>query len=264
MALQSFLEWRHWRATLMRNASLTLWKSVIDTLPVNEHAAFSVNSGNGRLIPMSLPFLPHPLWVRAGTSDINVFDQVFLTGQYDFEDLASLNPTTIVDAGAHIGTSTIFFAHLFPNANIIAIEPEESNLTLLRRNIEPYPRVNVLRAGLWDRNCFLRIANPTADTWAFQTVKADPGLDRVPGISIEGVLNLLGNTRLNLLKLDIEGAEKQLFADPAATWLDSLDVLIIELHDRFTPGCAQALYKSIGNRPFLQHCKGDSLMVSFT
>ena len=58
-------------------------------------------------------------------------------------------PRVVVDAGANIGLSTVFFANKFPQAKIVAIEPEPSNFAMLRDNVAPYPNVTPVQAALW-------------------------------------------------------------------------------------------------------------------
>jgi hypothetical protein len=77
------------------------------------------------------PFSGGSVFIRPGTTDQSVYQQIFESKDYDFE----LNdPKFIIDAGAHIGLSSIFFANKYPSSTIIAIEPEPSNFTMLCKN----------------------------------------------------------------------------------------------------------------------------------
>jgi hypothetical protein len=56
-----------------------------------------------------------------------------------------------------------------------------------------------------------------------------------------------GLDRVNLFKIDIEGAEYEVFSDPGSSeWLTSVDAIAIELHDRFRPGCSRAFFSRVG------------------
>ena len=92
----------------------------------------------------------HPFYLRMESTDIPTFEQIFGQCQLSF-DFPS-EPRVIIDAGANIGISTIYFANRFPNAKVIAIEPEESNFELLKINCENYPNVKLVRAAVWCRN----------------------------------------------------------------------------------------------------------------
>jgi hypothetical protein len=53
--------------------------------------------------------------------------------------------------------------------------------------------------------------------------------------------------RVNLFKIDIEGAEYEVFSDPESSeWIASVDAIAIELHDRFRPGCSRAFFSRVG------------------
>jgi len=63
-----------------------------------------------------------------------------------------------------------------------------------------------------------------------------------------------------ILKIDIEGAEKELFKANYKKWIDKVDVLIIELHDRFKPGCSATFYPVIESYDFVQYASGANLV----
>src|ERR1700741_4382586 len=82
------------------------------------------NSAELREGKIALPGISHQLKLRKGTSDLEVFREIFLFNTYDFP---VPEPRTIVDAGANIGLSAVYFANRFKDATIFAVEPESSN-----------------------------------------------------------------------------------------------------------------------------------------
>ena len=79
-------------------------------------------------------------------------------------------PRTLVDAGANIGLASLYFANRFPSANIIAIEPEQSNFDLLRKNVAPYETITPIRAALWHENGIIKLVDPERlGKWGFMT-----------------------------------------------------------------------------------------------
>jgi hypothetical protein len=70
-----------------------------------------------------------------------------------------------------------------------------------------------------------------------------------------------GHQRVDILKLDIEGAELELFGPGCEQWLPLVDILIVELHDRFRSGCSRAFYKAITNFNFRQEVRGENLFI---
>jgi FkbM family methyltransferase len=156
----------------------------------------------------------------------------------------------IVDAGANIGLAALYFANTFPGARIIAVEPAACNISLLRKNTAHYPQIEVVEAALWKENAQLDLVDPGIGYWGFRTreqqkMPAAGGAVRqaVRGITIDALLEACAVDYVDVLKIDIEGAEVELFEHPGS-WLDRVGLLIIELHDRMRPGCSRSVYRA--------------------
>lgn len=198
------------------------------------------------LIRVQLRGLAHPIVLRETGVDRSVLEDVFGQGQYENAILEGVQPRLVVDAGAHIGLATVQFASRFPDAKIIAIEPNPENFALLRENAKPYPNVEPIQAAVWPREEALAIANPGDDSWAFRMSAAETGGTKA--ITLEQIVRRYG--RIDLLKLDIEGAEKALFESGFENWLPKTRAICIELHDRIVPGCARAFYNALAEYDF--------------
>jgi len=204
-----------------------------------------------------------PLFLRAGTSDIDVFDEVFVRRAYMTEALATKHLNVIVDAGANVGVTSVFFAQSFPGARIIAIEPAESNWALLRRNIEGYPQIAGVNAALWGSETDVRIEDPGRGFWSLQVAaRGAPraGEQSVPAVGIDTILRRFALPRIDLLKIDIEGAERDVFSGNV-NWLNAIECLVIELHDRFAEGCSRIFYSAITKYRFTQEIKDKNIFV---
>jgi hypothetical protein len=70
----------------------------------------------------------------------------------------------------------------------------------------------------------------------------------VEAVDVPSLLDGSGAGRIDLLKLDIEGAELEVLRDGADRWIDLVETLVDELHDRFRPGCSEALERAVGRR----------------
>jgi FkbM family methyltransferase len=198
----------------------------------------------------------HPIAIRPGTADQSVFDEVFLKREYDIE---VDSPTVIVDAGAHIGLATVFFAERFRDAVVIAIEPEATNFAVLCRNVSAYPQVRAIRAGLWSRSTWLRIENPDAATWSFRVLESEQPTD-LRAVSIADVMQLHGIDHIDILKMDIEGAELEVLTHNAG-WLSTVSNLLIELHDRYRPGCTAALEAALSDYDYERSKHGNTVIL---
>ena len=210
-------------------------------------------------IALRLPGLFHPLWVRPGTSDALTFDEVFVAREYELP-IRGFAPRHILDLGANVGYASVLFAARWPEVRILAVEPERENMVLLKRNTGGYRTIDALHAAVWSRPGEVAIANPDDEANAFRMTEANANAaQKVPAYTIAQLIDRMGCDRLDLLKMDVEGAEVEILRD-AASWLDRVNVMIIELHDRLVPGCGEALCAALHGRHFSQEIMGQNLV----
>ena len=171
-------------------------------------------------------------------------------------------PKTILDAGANIGLSAIFFAHKYPGATIVALEPESSNFRLLQKNASPYPQIKPLQAALWNHSGHIKLIDPDDGNDGFRTVEEDANgnaqVEVVPALTVDAVISRMELTSIDLLKIDIEGAEKEVFEN-SSHWIDKVEVIMAELHDNLKPGCSQAFMEATKAFP-AESTKGEIVM----
>jgi FkbM family methyltransferase len=153
----------------------------------------------------------------------------------------------IVDAGAHIGMASISFVLRYPQAMVVAVEPEPTNFAALLRNVAPYKNIVPVKAALWedDGEVWLGPSN-VHPKGSFEIV--DRGQVQVRAITIRSLMRELRIPSIDLLKLDIEGAEKEVFE--TCDWIESVGTIAIELHDRVKPGCRAAMQAAARNFRF--------------
>jgi FkbM family methyltransferase len=209
----------------------------------------------GRLAAVQVSGFPRPLLIRRGGTDALVFTDIYVWQEYGYE--FGGQPEVIVDAGAYTGLSTAFFAHRFPDAKIIAIEPGRESFDLLVRNTAAFPNVQPLRAALWTESGTVSLSDPGDGAWGMRVtestgighgrtgdsrsaVDADP----VRAVTVTDVMREFGLGTIDLLKVDIEGSEKELFAAPG-DWIEHVDAICMELHDRFKPGCTRTFFGAV-------------------
>ena len=172
----------------------------------------------------------HPLSMRTGpSSDYDVAEQIF--GQEQYAPLKACQAVnTIVDCGSNVGYASAYLLTHFPTARLIAVEPEPSNYEICRRNLAAYgTRATVINAAVWSCHTKLSITRDFRDgrEWAARTV--DSGDNRcVNTVTMEDLIRLAGGAS-DLLKVDIEGAEIELF-EHGAPWLSMVRHIAIELH----------------------------------
>jgi len=205
----------------------------------------SLDFGNGDTVPFTL---------RNGDSDKNVLQQIFAQRDYDLTRLkrvgdilaeykriiASGRTPLIIDCGANIGASPIWFSKSLPEAKVFALEPERNNYEMLRLNCENHQNIACRNAAISCENETVYIQNPGLGSWGFRVSRESvPGRTAVRAVSIESIEKLYPESELFLVKIDIEGGESRLF-ESNLEWIDRAMLVIIELHDWMLPGSANS------------------------
>jgi FkbM family methyltransferase len=202
----------------------------------------------GRPISVSTPLALHPVAFRAGTSDGNVFSQIFLHREYRcLDDVARAD--LVIDGGANVGYSSAYFLSRYPEARLIAIEPDPDNFAMLARNLAPYgDRCTLIQGALWSSSSGVVISPPPPGQrreWAVTVRSAEADeTATIPTVDVASLLRDAAVDRISILKVDIEGSEREVFAPDsnARTWLERVDNLVIELHG---PQCRQIFMDAI-------------------
>lgn len=216
-------------------------------------------SGN-EVVEIKIPGIETILQVRTKTSDVWVFEQVFVNKEYEFE--INQFPKLIIDGGANVGYASIYFANRYPGAKIIAIEPDETNFKILRENTSLYPNIKTMKSAIWSRKKTLSVKDIGLGKWAMVVQEVDSYTsDNFEAVTIYDLLKLSGCNEISILKLDIEGAEKEVFRDNYEQWLGKVKVLIIELHDWLTKGCSESFYSATSSYPFEETQQGENILL---
>jgi FkbM family methyltransferase len=188
---------------------------------------------------------------RMESSDFRVFRQIFLEEVYHFFP-AGFSPRYIVDAGANVGYSSIWFARMFPEAKIYALEPEQSNYMLLEQNSKQFPAISPLQIALWSSETELAVVDPGNGAWGFEMKELkDLSIQKkVRGFSGTGLWKLLNLSSVDLMKVDIEGAEFELFSSQDLSWITKVNCFMLETHERKRPGVERLIDQILGERGY--------------
>lgn len=214
----------------------------------------------GTLHKVHVPNLLHPIFLRAGTSDVLVFIQIFIERELEFE--MAVDPSSIVDAGANIGLASLYFAQRFPKSKILALEVDRNNFDLLTRNTSGYSNITCVQKALWSGQAQLSILNPTDEPWAFRVgeVSGEDGT-AIPALGVYDLISQFESQHIDLLKVDIEGAEKEVFQKGMDKWIDRVGLIAVELHDNIVPGCSKALTEALATKNHRASTSGEYTIV---
>lgn len=181
---------------------------------------------------------PHPVDVRfrPSSNDIYTLDEVFFEQVYRPVLEVRPAPHTMIDLGANIGLSSLYFLRLSPGLRVFAVEPDPHNVELLRQNLGEYNaagRTKVVQAAVWATDGPVRFAPPAelghVNQGSVREGDGHGGLE-VTGLTPATLIAQSGFDQVDLLKVDVEGGERHLFAGDT-DWLARVNCLAVEFHD---------------------------------
>lgn len=177
------------------------------------------------------------------SSDYYVFKQVFIDQEYQspisYFEKNNIELNTVIDAGANIGLTSIYIKQHFPNAKIVCIEPDNENLALLRYNLQTFiedKSIKIYHAGLLGVSGLgLSISEGFrgGNDWAKQ-VEVTESINNLKSITVNDIMDQNNFNNIDLLKIDIEGAETFLLEkNTDLDFLKVTKVIAIEIHDEY-------------------------------
>lgn len=187
-----------------------------------------------RTYQLSVPGIATALICRHRSSDRYAFGQVFIHGQYACPDPFA-HPEYIVDCGANVGFASVYLLHRFPRATVVAVEPDSRNFDILVQNLAPYePRAVPLHSAIWSHRVRLSIQQSTEEQneWGTQVKEnaSEAAIQTVEAIDVPWLLQQSPHGRIDILKIDIEGAEEMIFGQESERWIKQVGMIMIELH----------------------------------
>jgi FkbM family methyltransferase len=226
-----------WKGVFARWKACTVvgWLfAIYDRLLISRVGRFLPFGGN--LVAISLRGNSAPFFLRLGNSDWMSLDEIFIRRAYSaVRNLHLGSEPNILDLGANVGFSARFWRSEFPNACIIAVEPDEGNLAMCRHNMKGHEfRFILIGACAGGQRRFANL--DTSDGgWGIK-MKANEGTGNgsVEVLTIPDILERAGHQgAIHLLKCDIEGAEREVFKC-CATWIHRVRNIVIELHGDYS------------------------------
>lgn len=194
--------------------------------------------------------------------DLRTFRQSGPLGAYYAKLIADRSTPLIIDAGANIGASTLWFASNFPGSHVVAVEPEKRNCELLRKNCRGL-NFALLEGAIGPHQGEAVLHDPGRGEWAYQVLPTGSGT-RVPLFAASTIVSdcQAAGLRPFLFKIDIEGGEAELFRENIA-WISEFAVIVIELHDWLLPGTANSrnFRRAINDLPVDFLYRGENVFV---
>lgn len=200
------------------------------------------------------------LALRPRDGDLAILYEVLARRAYQLPD--GLRPTkqelTIVDAGANIGLSSLYFASTYPNARIFSIEPNPENFALLKKNVAQFPNIKPIQACVTAEAGQQVFISTSGRASHFKMNNKRQGIS-VRGLSLDELCEDEQLDFIDFLKMDVEGAERKIFAAP--TFLKRTGVIAAELHGRYDLNCFNRDLSPAGFCATISPCANDPALV---
>lgn len=198
----------------------------------------------------------------ADPSEARALIEIFVLGIYEWPFQEPVQ--TIVDAGAHVGGTSLWFTARYPGARIIAIEPHPETFTRLRENARQCTDVELVAAALHVENGHVDLFCGD-QSWAASLVPAKNlrTRHRVPAITLDRLVCERNLEQIDILKLNIEGSETAILRSTGI--LDRVRTIVFEYHDELADMPLDELLTILTGfevRNMRQHCPGQVIVVA--
>jgi len=168
----------------------------------------------------------------------------FYTPQIEvYSPKGEISILSVVDLGANIGTETIRFATLYPKAKVYSVEANKENYERLKKNTINRSNVTPIFGAIWSSDNKLKLVSSSYDSQAWYVEETNEAEYDMEGISLNKILSDHSIDSIDILKVDIEGAELELFGSTANIWISKVNCFIVEVPDNDAPGTTQLIYR---------------------
>lgn len=192
---------------------------------------------NDELLALHIKEIQSKIFVRRNSpTDKEVLAYVFgnTNGRYHLPppSIKLSNHCTILDLGSNIGLTIVHFKNVYPNSRVIGYEMDSSNYNIAKINCAEYSDVTLYNEAVWIHNETISYrSNINPDSFSINssnnnsvestTVKAVRLMDIIEKNAVENI---------DYLKMDIEGAEMNIFQEKDLTWMRHVNAMNIEVH----------------------------------
>lgn len=190
-----------------------------------------------RFVPLKKEFLGKTLHIHDIASFYLGRRELFDQDIYRFT--SKKKDPYILDCGANLGMSVIYFKNLYPSAKITAFEADEYIFGFLKKNMKSfdYENVKIINKAVWDREETLSFFE---EGGAGGRIEEPQGLKKYKEVKGTSLRTFLENIKVDFLKIDIEGAEFRVIKD-CEDLLGNVEYLFIEYHS--FPNVEQKLHE---------------------
>ena len=250
--LYSALREQYWKRECVKAAS-TYFKNIEDfrrALDQRGDGDVRLQTNDGLLID-----------IRPNYMDATILYEVFIDHCYAEKLKLSVNPV-IIDVGGYIGDFAIYACKYLNAAKVITCEPSPSNLRLLRQNVtlnNYSDRVTIIaKAVTAGGDIFIDTELPPRSQARVSAYGTQVNPTRIPGITLEEIIQDNHIDHIDLLKVDCEGGEYEIFSTARAEVIAMIDHIVFEYHEiDGYESKLEAVKKRLSTSGFRLRTKGD-------
>jgi FkbM family methyltransferase len=206
----------------------------------NNYNISQVNFEGIEVLKLELPTFE--IYIRKNTSDLYVYNQVFIEKEYypliqliaQLKNIENYKVKNIIDVGANIGFFTLFMSKYFPDGNFVLIEPDKSNVECCYINTKNIHQKTIIHAPLWSEEKILYLSPSFRDNlhWSrsFSSNKDSEG-NGIRSVTLSNVLKKVNFNYVDILKIDIEGGEEEVICNLDSSLFSVIKIIAMEIHD---------------------------------
>ncbi len=191
-----------------------------------------------KLLQIRVSGLKQPVRIRNQASDHALFTQIFI--QKEYGDPVGHSVNRIIDCGANIGLAALYFLSQYPHAAITCVEPDASNFRILSMNTAPYKNITCMQKAVWHKTGALHIHGRSRGAAGLMVrIAAMDEAAETEGMVLDSLVS--AQQPVDILKMDIEGSEKQVLLEGDTSWISHVQTLFAELHDDIHSGITEEI-----------------------
>lgn len=200
-------------------------------LPFGERKKYFNKTGNQQVDIQIKSLDNEAITIRSNNAiDRSVIKYVFYH-QYHLPPVKLPTNAVILDLGANIGLTIRHFKHLYPQSKIFGFEMDSQNFEVCKKNCENLSDVSITNKAVWTETGTIQYAdNVDTDAYAI-TENAQTATKEMPSINLNDILTTHSLEKVDYMKMDIEGAEKNILESDDLSWMQKVQAMNIELHE---------------------------------
>jgi len=192
----------------------------------------------------------HSVYYRAGKADVGALYEILIRPsrpmrksglgaligkKLEYWVPPEVAPKVILDIGGNIGTTSVYYGHIFPDAKIYSFEPVPDNFEILQKNIKGFPNITAFNVALGKENTTAKIYtySDNDNTGGYSLYDLEVDRDKYQEITVkktDAFLREIGVDQVDLIKIDTEGAEYDILTTMNPDMLRQARWILGELH----------------------------------